>query len=158
MRKKNPEINFHKIKEKLAYYCAYQDRCHQDVEQKLAEFSLIPEARDEILLFLMRENYLNEERFAMSFARGKFTQKSWGKIKIAIELKKRHINQRLIDKGLTEIDPEEYYTTAAHLIQKKKNSLNERLPYILNQKIIRYMLQKGYENDLIRTILDEMEV
>lgn len=154
--KKNPETDIHAIKEKLAYYCAYQDRCHWDVEKKLNEFFLIPEVRDDILLYLMRENFLNEERFATSFARGRFTQKNWGKIKIKVELKKRQINDRLIAQGLAEIDDKDYYDTAEKLILKKAASLNEKNHYKKNQKIIRYMLQKGYEYDVIKTFLDEV--
>ena len=152
--KKNKATNIHEIKEKLAYYCAYQDRCHQDVEKKMKEFFLIPEVEDDIMLYLLRENFLNEERFAMSFARGRFTQKSWGRIKIKVELKKRQINDRLIEKGLSEIDEKAYFETAERLIEKKGQTLNERNDYIKNQKIIRYMLQKGYEYDVIKTILD----
>ena len=73
---------FKEIKQKLVNYCVYQDRCHYEVELKMREFVLIPEAKDEILLYLIQENYLNEERFAKSYARGKFYIKRWGKNKI----------------------------------------------------------------------------
>jgi len=152
--KKNKATNIHEIKEKLAYFCAYQDRCHQDVEKKMKEFFLIPEAQDEIMLYLIQENFLNEERFAKSFARGKFTQKSWGRIKISIELKKRHIYDRLIQKALSDINEEDYYQTAQRLIEKKAQTLNEKNNYLKNQKIIRFMLQKGYEYELIQSILN----
>lgn len=153
---KNKELNIHEIKEKLAYFCAYQDRSHMEVEKKLNEFFLIPEARDEILLYLMRENFLNEERFARSYARGKFYQKSWGKIKIKQELKKRQINDLLISKAMSEIDEADYSKTARNLIIKKSNTLNEKNDYIRNQKLIRFMLQKGYEYEIIRDLLEEI--
>lgn len=153
--KKNKATNIHEIKEKLAYYCAYQDRCHQDVEKKMREFFLIPEAQDEIMLYLLRENFLNEERFAMSFARGRFTQKSWGRIKIKVELKRRQINDRLIAKGLSEIDEEAYYKEAKRLIEKKTDTLKERDSYKKTQKIIRFMLQKGYEYYVIKSAMEE---
>lgn len=145
---------FQEIREKMAAYCAYQDRCHQEVDKKLNTFHLIPEARDEILLYLMRENFLNEERFAKSYARGKFYQKNWGKIKIKTELKKRQINERLIETGLQEIDDKDYFVTANQLIQKKSKLLNEKNNFIRGQKIIRYMLQKGYEYEVIKEILE----
>lgn len=152
---RNKELNIHEIKEKLAYYCAYQDRCHQEVEKKLNEFFLIPEARDEILLYLMRENFLNEERFARSFARGKFYQKSWGRIKITQELKKRYLNNLLITKGLSEIDENDYLKEAKRLIENKIGQLKENNLYKRNQKVIRFMLQKGYEYEIIQSILQE---
>ena len=152
---RNKELNIHEIKEKLAYYCAYQDRCHQEVEKKLNEFFLIPEARDEILLYLMRENFLNEERFARRFARGKFYQKSWGRIKITQELKKRYLNNLLITKGLSEIDENDYLKEAKRLIENKIGQLKENNLYKRNQKVIRFMLQKGYEYEIIQSILQE---
>lgn len=142
------------IRDKLASYCAYQDRCHQEVEHKLNEFYLIPEAKDDILMYLMQHNFLNEERFAQSYARGKFYQKSWGKIKIKIELKRRDINDRLIEKALKEIDDLDYHHTIQTLIEKKAAVLVEKDSYQKKQKIIRYMLQKGYEYQLIKEYLE----
>ena len=138
------------IREKLAKYCAYQDRCHWEVENKLNEFHLIPEAKDEIIIYLVQNNFLNEERFAKSFARGKFNQKNWGRIKIKSELKKRKIPQKLIDFALKEIDADIYFDRLADLFQKKKESLkSERESFKKQAKIRNYLLQKGYEHDLI---------
>lgn len=138
------------IREKLAHYCAYQDRSHWEVERKLNEFSLIPEARDEILIYLLQNNFLNEERFARSFARGKFYQKSWGRIKIKQELKKRDIPEILIKIAFQEIDEEDYIKTIDNLIEKKKNLLKESNEFKKNQKIIRYLMQKGFEYQIIK--------
>ena len=85
MEKKS--YTFDEIKLKLVNYCVYQDRCHAEVEQKMREFVLIPEAKEEIILYLLKENYLNEERFTRSYIRGKFYIKSWGKNKIKMHLK-----------------------------------------------------------------------
>lgn len=138
------------IRDKLAKYCAYQDRCHWEVENKLREFNLIPEAKDEIIIYLIQNNFLNEERFAKSFVRGKFNQKSWGRIKIKSELKKRQIPQKLIDAALKEIDAEAYFSRLEELFQKKKESLkSERESFKKQAKIRNYLLQKGYESDLI---------
>jgi len=138
------------IRDKLAKYCAYQDRCHWEVENKLREFNLIPEAKDEIIIYLIQNNFLNEERFAKSFVRGKFNQKSWGRIKIKSELKKRQIPQKLIDAALKEIDAEAYFSRLEELFRKKKESLkSERESFKKQAKIRNYLLQKGYESDLI---------
>src|SRR5690606_29639644 len=103
------------IRDKLAKYCAYQDRCHWEVENKMREFNLIPEAHEEILIYLIQHNFLNEERFARSYVRGKFNQKNWGRIKIRIELKKRKIPSRLIESALLEIDEDDYLKTLQNL-------------------------------------------
>src|SRR5690606_13971702 len=115
------------IRDKLAKYCAYQDRCHWEVENKMREFNLIPEAYDAIMIYLIQNGFLNEERFARSFVRGKFNQKSWGRIKIRVELKKRKIPAKMIESALSEIDEVNYLQTLENLFEKKKQSLkNER--------------------------------
>ncbi|MGI9527214.1 MAG: regulatory protein RecX [Weeksellaceae bacterium] len=152
--KEKKSYTLKEIRDKLAAYCAYQDRCHLEVENKMKKFYLAQEAEDDIMLYLMRENFLNEERFAKSFARGKFYQKSWGRIKIKIELKRKHITPRLIAEAMGEIDAEDYDKTMQKLIEKKMATLNERDSYKKNQKVIRYMLQKGYEYELIKAHLD----
>ena len=88
-------FTFEEVRQKMVNYCVYQDRCHYEVEQKMQEYMLIPEAKDEILLYLMRENYLNEERFATLFAGGKFRMKSWGKIKISQALFEKKVSKQL---------------------------------------------------------------
>ena len=150
----NKSFTVAEIKEKLANYCAYQDRCHWETEQKMREFNLIPEAQDEILIYLIQNNFLNEERFAKSFARGKFYQKNWGKNKIRMELKKRKIPEKLIQIGLKEIDENDYSKTLHHLFEKKKESLkSERESFKKKAKIRNYLLQKGFESDLITDLL-----
>jgi regulatory protein len=150
----NKSFTVAEIKEKLAHYCAYQDRCHWEVEQKMREFNLIPEAWDEIIIYLIQNDFLNEERFAKSFARGKFYQKNWGKNKIRIELKKRKIPEKLIQIGLTEIDENDYSKTLNSLFEKKKESLkSERGSFRKKAKIRNYLLQKGYEFELINELI-----
>lgn len=141
------------IRDRLAKYCAYQDRCQWEVENKFTEFNLIPEARDEIMIYLIQNKFLNEERFAKSFARGKFNQKNWGKIKIRIELKKRKIPTKLIETALKEIDENDYWETLKILFEKKKETLrSERESFKKKAKIRNYLLQKGYEADLIQML------
>lgn len=145
---------FEEIKEKLAKYCAYQDRCHWEVERKMKEFLLIPEAKDLILIYLIENKFLNEERFAKSFARGKFNQKKWGRNKIRMELRKRNIPSNLIEIGMKEIDDEIYAEVLKELFDKKKESLNsERDSFKKKAKIRNYLVQKGYESELIYELL-----
>ena len=153
MRQKNV-FTVDEIKKKLEYYCVYQDRCHQEVEKKLQEYQLIPEAREKILLHLFQENFLNEERFSKSFARGKFRIKKYGKQRIVKELKYRGISAYNIKTALKEIDDDEYVITANLLIEKKKDSLNESNVIIKRKKITDYMLRKGYELNLIQEIIN----
>lgn len=144
----------HEIRDKLAKYCAYQDRCHWEVENKMREFNLIPEAYDAIMIYLIQNGFLNEERFARSFVRGKFNQKSWGRIKIRVELKKRKIPAKMIESALSEIDEVNYLQTLENLFEKKKQSLkNERESFKKKAKIRNYLLQKGYESEIIAGLL-----
>ncbi|MCK0199375.1 regulatory protein RecX [Ornithobacterium rhinotracheale] len=144
------------IKEKMARYCAYQDRCHWEVEQKLKEFFLIPEAKDEVILTLMQHNFLNEERFAHSFVRGKFNQKQWGRLKITQELKKRNIGTRLINEALKQIDSQDYLKTLTDLMEKKADRITYKNEYDKRTKLTRYLMQKGYEYELIKECLNEI--
>jgi len=153
MRQKNV-FTVDEIKKKLEYYCVYQDRCHQEVEKKLEEYQLIPEAKEKILLHLFQENFLNEERFSKSFARGKFRIKKYGKQRIVKELKYRGISAYNIKTALKEIDDDEYLITANLLVEKKKASLNESNLIIMRKKITDYMLGKGYEFNLIQEIIN----
>ena len=106
MEKKS--FTFDEIKQKLVNYCVYQDRCHYEVEQKMKEFLLIDEAKEEIMLYLLQENYLNEERFTRSYIRGKFYIKHWGKTKIKIHLKQKQVSEKLINACFDEIDEDDY--------------------------------------------------
>ncbi|WP_435261513.1 regulatory protein RecX [Tenacibaculum sp. nBUS_03] len=146
------------IKRKIESYCVYQDRCHKDVEKKLAEYNLIPEAREYILLHLLKHNFLNEERFSKSFARGKFRIKKWGKQRIIRELKQREISSYNIKTALKEIDKEEYIATLYGLIEKKNNFLTETNLFKKKKKIIDHLLYKGFETNLIFEAVNEVVI
>lgn len=147
-------LGLSQIKKKLADYCVYQDRSHYEVEQKLKELRTLNEdERGEILIWLIQNNFLNEERFSKSYARGKFYQKKWGKIKIKQGLKQKRIPINLIDKGIEEIIEEDYKSTLMELTEKKWNVLRESDIFLKKKKIYNYLLQKGYENYLINEIL-----
>lgn len=144
------------IKRKLEQYCVYQDRCHKEVEQKLKEFSLIPEAKEIILLSLMENNFLNEERFAKSFARGKFRIKNWGKQRIIRELKFREISAYNIKTALKEIDEDEYLKTIYKITENRNSIINETNIYKKKIKLIDFLIRKGFENDLIYKTVNEI--
>ena len=111
--------------QKIEHYCAYQERCHDEVISKLKSMKLNSNEIDEIIVHLIEDNFLNETRFACSFARGKHRIKFWGKIRIINELKFRNISQYNINIGLAEITPEEYATTFDTLAQRNWESIRE---------------------------------
>jgi regulatory protein len=144
------------IKRKMERYCVYQDRCHQEIEKKLKEFTLIPEARDQIILHLLEHNFLNEERFSKSYARGKFNIKKWGKNKIINELKIRDISAYNIKTALKEIDEEQYLKTVHEVAEKRNALLTETNPFARKKKLVDFLLRKGYEFDLIFKVTDTL--
>lgn len=152
------EIN--SIKEailKIEHYCAYQERCHQEVESKLWEMKLDSDERDQVMAHLIDHNFLNEERFARSFARGKHRIKHWGKIRIVNELKLRKINQTLIRMALNEITDEEYFETFEALSQKNWESIRETNSLKKRKKFCDFLLRRGFESHLIYEKVKQLE-
>ncbi|WP_210151325.1 regulatory protein RecX [Chryseobacterium scophthalmum] len=147
-------FTFEEIKQKLANYCVYQDRCHAEVEQKMREFVLIPEAKDEILLYLMKENYLNEERFTRSYIRGKFYIKSWGKTKIKMHLKQKGITEKLISTCFDEIDENDYLNIINKIYENYESKLKGLQNYQKKSKTIKYLLSRGFEYDSILQVIE----
>ena len=145
------------IKRKLEQYCVYQDRCHKEVETKLREYRLIPEARELILLHLLEHNFLNEERFSRSFARGKFRIKKWGKERIQRELKLRNISPYNIRKSLEEIEDEVYLETLQLLLQKKNTEITKGTIYERKRKVFDFLKYRGYETNLILEYLEDIK-
>ncbi len=144
MKKKSTYYSPEEIKKKLARYCAYRDRSTYEVEKKLDEYGAIPEVKDRILAFLMEENFLDDERFARSFARGKFRIKSWGRRKIGEVLRRHQLSDYYIEKAMEEIDENEYSEKIRYLIRKKLRETRFSTPWEAKRKIYRYLLQKGY--------------
>lgn len=147
---------FLEIKQKMAAYCTYQDRCHQEVEQKMRDFLLIPEAKEEILLYLMKENYLNEERFTRSYIRGKFHIKSWGRNKIRNHLKFKGVPVKLINNCFDEIDDADYEKTLVRIYEKyySKQSGKE---YQKKSKTVKYLLGRGFEYEEILSVAERLD-
>ncbi|WP_264520213.1 regulatory protein RecX [Flavobacterium sp. N1994] len=134
---------------KLEHYCSYQDRCHQEVTQKLYELGIQSNEADTIIVHLIENNFLNEERFARSFARGKHRIKGWGNIRIVNELKQRQIATPNIKCALTEISEEEYQETFDKLASRHWDTLQESNQLKKKKKFCDYLLRKGWESDLI---------
>jgi regulatory protein len=139
---------------KMQRYCAYQERSHQEVKDKLIELGVYGDRIDEIIVELIQENFLNEERFAKAFVRGKFNIKKWGKIRIKNELKIHRISAYCLKKGFEEIEDSVYFDTLVSILTKKKLLLNEEDKYKLRQKLFAYAQQKGYEIPLINEALN----
>ena len=153
MEKKS--YTFDEIKLKMANYCVYQDRFHYEVEQKMREFSLIEEAKEEIILFLIRDGYLNEERFTRSYIRGKFYIKKWGRKKIKQHLMQKKIPDRLITNSFDEIDEQDYIEAIREqyfAYYEKKKELKE---YQRKAKTIQYLLSKGYEYEVVLEAIND---
>lgn len=144
------------IKHKIENYCVYQDRCHKEVEKKMKEYNLIPEAKEMILLSLMQDNFLNEERFSKSFARGKFRIKNWGKQRIVRELKFRDISAYNIKTALKEIEEEEYVKTIYSITENRNNVISEPNIYKRKKKLVDFLMRKGFENELIFKTVNEI--
>lgn len=141
---------------KLQRYCAYQDRCHKEVEEKLRELGFWGDDVGQILAELIEEKFLDEERFARSFVRGKHRFKKWGRIKIEQELKKKDITGYCLKMGFTEISEEEYQQTLTELLIKKNKELTGENDYERKGKLLKYAMTKGYESNLIWEILNEI--
>ncbi|NJB83154.1 regulatory protein RecX [Wenyingzhuangia aestuarii] len=142
-------------KRALESYCVYQDRCHKEVEEKLYKMGMIPQACELIILHLMEHNFLNEERFAKSFARGKFRIKKYGKVRISQELKFRNISEYNIRTALKEIDESEYLETLDYLVIQKWNNTQETDFYKKKKKVADFVLRKGYESNLVYEALNQ---
>jgi regulatory protein len=142
---------------KIEHFCAYQERCHEEVVQKLRSMKMDSEEIDSIMVHLIGDNFLNEERFACSFARGKHRIKHWGKIRIVNELKSKKITQTLINIALKEISPEEYTTTFHTLAERHWESIQETNLMKKRKKFCDYMLRRGFESNFIFEKVKELE-
>ena len=141
---------------KLENYCVYRERCHKEVEQKLYELRMIPEAKEKIIMHLLEHDYLNEERFAKAFTRGKFRIKKWGKQRIIRELKYKGISKYNIDSALKEISDVDYLNAFNELSEKIFNSITESNKNKKKRKLIDYLMYRGWESHLIYDKVNEL--
>lgn len=142
--------------QKLRHYCAYQERSHSEVKEKLYQLGVWKKDHDEIIASLIEDNYLNEERFAIAFAGGKFRMKEWGRVKIKYELKQKQVSDYSIRKALKEIKEEDYLKVLHKLAEEKYASLKSEQYLVRKKKTIDYLMQKGFEPALITSALNEM--
>lgn len=145
------------IQKKMEYYCAYQERCYKEVEEKLYSYAVTSSEKEAILTHLIEQNYINEERFAQSFVRGKHNYKLWGKNRIINELKFRNISSRIIEIALKELPETTYLSNFHSLAEKNWENSTERKGQKKNKKFIDFLLRKGYETHLIYDKLKELD-
>lgn len=143
--------------QKIENFCAYQERCHEEVVAKLRSMKMDSDEIDQIMVHLIAKNFLNEERFACSFARGKHRIKKWGKIRIVNELKFRKISQYNINTALKEITPEEYAITFHKLAENHWELMRENNVLKKRKKFCDFLLRKGFESNLIYEKAKELE-
>lgn len=135
--------------QKLRHYCGYQERNHQEVREKLYSLGVWKKDHDEIIATLIEGEYLNEERFAIAFAGGKFRVNNWGRVKIKYEMKQKEISDYCIKKALQQIDQEDYLKTLHKLAAEKYKSLRAEHYLVRRKKTMDYLIQKGYEPALV---------
>ncbi|RYG52961.1 MAG: RecX family transcriptional regulator [Chitinophagaceae bacterium] len=141
-------IGVEAARKKIQHYCAYQERCHSEVKDRLYEMGLRTSEINDLISELIGENFLNEERFAIAFAGGKFRMKQWGRVKIKYELKKRNVSEYCIRKALQAIDNVDY-SAILELLARKKSATLKGNHFQKRAALTRYLLQKGFESDLV---------
>jgi regulatory protein len=143
--------------QKAKQYCAYQERCHSEVKEKLYNLGMNKKEVDELLSELISDNYLNEERFAIQFAGGKFRIKQWGRVKIKYALKQKQVSEYCIKKALKQIDERDYTKTVEKLFEQKLKTLrSEKNIFIKKRKLQDHLLQKGFETSIISKLIAEI--
>ncbi|MEB8328508.1 regulatory protein RecX [Flavobacteriaceae bacterium KMM 6897] len=151
-----PTYTLQEATKKLEGYCAYQERCHKEVVQKLRDMRMIPDAIDQIVVHLIDHNFLNEERFAMSYARGKFNIKKWGRNRITQELKQRAISRYIIKKAVAQLDTPAYLDTLDALAKKRLDAIRETNIQKRRKKLADYLLYRGWESHLVYEKITEL--
>ena len=142
---------------KLERYCSYQDRCHQEVRRKLYEVGLYGDDVDQVMVKLIEGRFLDEERFARSYARGKFRMKKWGRIRIQIELRRRQISKYCLKAAMQELEEYDYEGTLKTMLEKRFEKQKPDLhPYAKRQDLITYAMRKGYEIDVIKSVITDV--
>jgi regulatory protein len=142
--------------QKLRHYCAYQERCHAEVKEKLYSLGVWKKDHDEIIASLIEDNYLNEERFAIAFVGGKWRVKKWGRVKIKYELKQKQVSEYCIKKALKQIMEEEYLFVLEGLATEKYAALKNEQFLVRKKKVVDYLVAKGYEQNLVMSLINKM--
>ena len=155
MQKQSGKLTPTEVNKKIYHYCAYQERCHQEVRNKLYDLGLGTSEVDEMISHLIGEGYLNEERFARAFAGGKFRLKNWGRIKIVQALESKGLTQNCIKAGLSEIEEDDYLNTIESLLERKSLTIDEPDLFVRRERLANYLIQKGFEPDLVWSIVKD---
>ena len=150
------KYNFTEALQRLRRYCAYQERCHKEVQQKLYDWGFDREDSGRVIVQLMEEKFINEERYAKAIVGGKFRVKGWGKNKIVATLKSKGIVSNLINSSLNEINEEDYANTLQKLLVKKLASLKGETKLVQRQKLARFAMGKGYESELVWKLVNDI--
>jgi regulatory protein len=152
MKKLTPQ----QAREKIQGYCAYQERSHEEVRNKLFQFGISSSDADEIITALILDGFLNEERFAKAYAGGKFRMKKWGRLKIENALGKKGVSKNCIRSGLKEIDEGDYVITLRQILEGKADNIEEENLYVKRDKLSQFAILKGYEPELVWKLLKEI--
>ncbi len=150
-------LNYEQLKKKAAKYCAWQERSSHDVKIKLQNLGASQQEAEKIIKWLKDEKYVNDSRFAATFARGKFRNNNWGKQRIILELRARNIEELLISEALEEIKVNDYLKTLKELATRKWKEVKTEDTFIKKQKTAAFLVSKGYETDLVFRILQQIE-
>ncbi len=140
--------------QKLRFYCRYQQRCQSEIKQKLFELGVNEKDHDELIGELIKENCLNDERFAVAFVSGRFKMKQWGRKKIQKGLKEKRVSDEIAEKALGQINQKEYIAILNKLAKEKYALLKHEQHFVRKKKTMDYLMQKGYEVDLIRDTIN----
>ena len=143
------------VKKKIEHYCAYQERCHLEVTNKLNKLGIFGDELDEYVCYLIDENFLSETRFSEAYVRGKFNNNNWGKVKISRELKLRNISDWNISNALSQINSEDYNNKLRKLCLKLVE-LNDKSEFELKNKLVKNLSYKGWEVDLVIKTLNQL--
>lgn len=143
------------VLDKMAKYCAYQERCVKDVKDKLKTFDIPQESKNEILDYLLDNRFVNDERFARSFVRGKVNQSGWGVNKIRFHLMQKGIDKDVIDEAFGQTDEEVYKQKLIDILKAKSKTVKAETDFERKRKLAAYAMQKGFEGSLIWEVLKE---
>ena len=156
--KSTADLSLKEVIQKMEYYCAYQERCHAEIKEKLYSFQITPGEKDQIIVHLLDHNYLNEERFASVYTQSKLHQKKWGKKRITLELKAKQISSFLITKSIREIDANEYKSIFDQVSEKHWDTITEKNTLKKRKKFCDYLLRKGWESDWVYEKVKDLEL
>ena len=155
---KNKKMEYEEALKKAAMYAAKREVCIQDVKTKLYNWKVPKEFHDDIIFYLLQEEFIDEERYAAAYVREKFRMNKWGKVKIIFQLKSKNIPSHLIEEALKEIEPEKYYSVLLELLEQKKRSVPGLEGIALRNKLKAYAAGRGFELDLINKALDQLKI